>query len=72
MANERFINKAKLIVYLRTNFLISNSITLSKFNIDNLNEIKTIKIIGKLNDYSFNLTRTEKYYRPNTIVNSIY
>ena len=67
MAEERFINEAKLVARLRINFLNSKSNILSK-----VNEVETIKITGKLNDYSFNLTRTEKRYRPNTIVDSIH
>ena len=72
MAEERFINETKLVARLRTDFLNSNSNTLSKVKENNLNKVETIKITGKLTDYSFNLTRTKKYYRPNTIVNSIY
>ena len=57
---------------LRIDFLNTNSNTLSKLNEDTLNKIETIKITGKLNDYSFNLVITEKYYRPNTIINLTY
>ena len=67
---DLFIDEAKLVVRLRIDFLNSNS--LSKINEDTLNEIESTKIIGKLNDYSFNLTRTEKYYYSNTIVNSTH
>ena len=72
MTEERFINEAKLVARLRIDFLNSNSNTLSKIIEDTLNEVEIIKITGKLNDYSFNLTRTERRYPPNTIINSIY
>ena len=67
MAEERFINEAKLVARLRIDFLNSNSNILSK-----VNKVETIKMTSKLNNYSFNLIRTEKRYYSNTIVNSIY
>ena len=69
---DLFIGEAKLVARLRINFLDSNSNTLGKVIEDTLNKVETIKITGKLNDYSFNLTRTERRYPPNTIINSIY
>ena len=72
MTEGRFINEAKLIARLRFDFLNSNSNTLNKVIEDNLNELETIKITSKLNDYSFNLIGTEKFSYSNTIFKSIY
>ena len=50
---ELFIDEAKLVARLRIDFLDSNSNILSKVNEDTLNELETIKIIDKINDYTF-------------------
>ena len=56
---DLFIDKAKLVVYLRIDYFNSNS--LSKVNVDTLNEIESTVIIDKPNDFCFNIVITEKY-----------